>query len=206
MSFVDLSVKLDEFTPVYPGDPETSIKPAGVLSRDGFCDHLISVGTHVGTHIDAPMHMLQNAKSIDSFSLDKLIGKGQVIDISSSDYSEVLASDLEQGGILLLHSGRIKDYHDATYFTDYPVMSEQVIEYIISKKPMMVGIDACSFDKDDNFPVHKKLLSSEILLIENLANLDKLFQKEFRVYAIPLKLTVDASPARVFAEVHDEAV
>ena len=46
--YVDLTVALNESTPVYPGDPKTSIKPAGILAKDGFCDHYISFGTHVG--------------------------------------------------------------------------------------------------------------------------------------------------------------
>lgn len=51
-TIIDLSVVVNEQTPVYPGDPAMSIKPAGQLAKDGFNDHLISIGTHVGTHID----------------------------------------------------------------------------------------------------------------------------------------------------------
>jgi kynurenine formamidase len=62
--YVDLSVAVNEQTPVYPGNPATKIEQAGVLAKDGHCDHYISVGTHVGTHIDAPMHMLEGGKSL----------------------------------------------------------------------------------------------------------------------------------------------
>jgi kynurenine formamidase len=71
---VDLSVVLNEQTPVYPGDPATSIKPSGVLAKDGFCDHYVSLGTHVGTHIYAPMHLLEGGKSLDCRLIASLAG------------------------------------------------------------------------------------------------------------------------------------
>ncbi len=58
MKLIDLSVLLNEKAPVYPGDPKTVIKQAGALDKDGANDNYVSVGTHVGTHIDAPFHML----------------------------------------------------------------------------------------------------------------------------------------------------
>jgi arylformamidase len=74
--FIDLSVPLNEQTPVYPGDPSTQIKPAGDLAKDGFCDHYVSIGTHVGTHIDAPMHMLEGGRSLDEVSVARFVGRG----------------------------------------------------------------------------------------------------------------------------------
>lgn len=69
---IDLSVPVNEKTPVYPGDPATKIDPAGVLAKDGYNDHYISLGTHVGTHIDAPLHMLEGGQSLDKFLLSNL--------------------------------------------------------------------------------------------------------------------------------------
>lgn len=76
---IDLSVPINEQTPVYPGDPAVKIAPAGNLERDGYCDHLISLGTHVGTHIDAPAHMVAGGKTLNQIPLDHFIGKGKYI-------------------------------------------------------------------------------------------------------------------------------
>ena len=68
MKFIDLSVVVNEETPVYPGDPPIKIQPAGVFAKDGYNDHLVSIGTHVGTHMDAPLHMIDGGKTLDQIS------------------------------------------------------------------------------------------------------------------------------------------
>jgi arylformamidase len=188
---VDLSVLVNEQTPVYPGDPATIIKPAGVMANDGYCDHYISIGTHVGTHIDAPMHMLEDGASLDQLSVDHCIGKGQV----------VKKADIQAGDIVLFHTGMSAKYHEPTYFETYPVMSEVVASYLVEAKVKMVGVDTCSVDNQHDFPIHKILLAGNVLIIENLTNLSELEGKEFTVYALPIKLQVDGAPARVIAEV-----
>lgn len=198
MKYIDLTVPLSENTPVYPGDPATVIKPAGVLADDGYCDHYISLGTHVGTHIDAPMHMIQNGKSLDSISIEQFIGPGKYIDARNGNFSAVKDTDIEAGDIVLLHTNMASQYHNPIYFEDYPAIPDEIADYLISKKVKMVGVDMCSPDHEP-FPIHKKLLGNNILIIENLTNLDKLAGKQFTVYALPIKLDIDGAPARVIA-------
>ncbi len=197
---IDLSVKVDEATPIYPGDPSIKIETAGVFDRDGWCDHLLSIGTHVGTHIDAPMHMLADGKSLDKMPIEQFVGRGVCVDVSSG-FGGVKSVDIQSGDIVLLHTGMGDKYHDPVYFETYPVMPEEIANYLIGRGSKMIGIDACSVDDVDGFPIHKLLLGKQVLIIENLTNLEQLFGKEFRVYALPLKLTVDGAPARVIAEV-----
>ena len=63
----------------------------------------------------------------------------------------------------------------------------------------MVGMDSASPDYPD-FPIHKILLRNDILIIENLTNLHLLAGQQFKIYALPLNLEIDGSPARVIAE------
>jgi kynurenine formamidase len=63
----------------------------------------------------------------------------------------------------------------------------------------MVGLDTGSVDTGDVFPIHKILLGGDVLIIENMTNLAPLAGKAFTVYALPLKLEVDGSPARAIA-------
>jgi kynurenine formamidase len=90
-------------------------------------------------------------------------------------------------------------YHEPAYYNDYPAITEDMAQYLIEKKVKMVGVDMCSVDHEP-FPVHKILLDKGILIIENLTNLFPLQGKEFIVRAFPLRLDIDASPARVIAE------
>lgn len=201
--YIDLSVTLNEQTPVYPGDPATKISPAGVLARDGWCDHYISVGTHVGTHIDAPMHMVKDGKSIDKFPPEKFIGQSRLVDLSRGGFEQVLDINMSKGEIILFYSGMSKKYHLPGYFEKYPVMSTEVAEYIAKNNVKMIGLDACSVDNAVDFPIHKILLSKEVLIIENLTNLDLLIGKKFKIYALPVNLQLDGSPARVIAEIEN---
>jgi kynurenine formamidase len=66
----------------------------------------------------------------------------------------------------------------------------------------MIGVDMCSPDHPD-FPIHKLLLSHDVLIIENLTNVSVLEGKEFKITALPLKLDIDGSPARVIAEIEE---
>jgi len=93
------------------------------------------------------------------------------------------------------------NYHEAIYFEDYPAMPVEIANYLVGKKVKMVGVDACSVDNKDGFPIHKILLSGNVLIIENLTNLSKLAGKNFKAYALPINLQIDGAPARVIAEV-----
>lgn len=197
---IDLSVSLNERTPVYPGDPATKISQAGVLSRDGYADHLFSIGTHVGTHIDAPMHMLEHGVTLDTFPLEKFVGRGRLVDVTTGDFGSIREMDIREGDIVLLRTGMSSKYQDPVYFETYPVMSEEIATYLVDAKVAMIGLDACSVDSQAGFPIHKLLLAGNVLIIENLTNLEQLIDKNFRVYALPLKLELDGAPARVIAE------
>lgn len=175
---VDLSVPLNEQTPIYPGDPATKIEPAGVLAKDGYCDHYISVGTHVGTHIDAPKHMLEGGSSLDQTPIEQFVGRGCYIDVTDGNFDAVRNADIQAGDIVLLHTGMSDKYDEAVYFEDYPAMSDEIANYLVSKKVKMVGVDACSVDNKDGFPIHKIILAGNVLIIENLTNLSKLAGKE----------------------------
>ena len=109
--YIDLSVVVNEQTPVYPGDPATRIAPAGILEKNGYCDYFISVGTHVGTHIDAPMHMLENGKSLDQIPLEQFIGNGKLVNVTGNDFGAVTAAGIETGDIVLFHTGMSDKYY-----------------------------------------------------------------------------------------------
>ena len=197
---IDLSVILNGQTPIYPGDPATKIEPAGVLAKDGYTDHYVSIGTHVGTHIDAPMHMLEGGKSLDQVPIDQFVGRGRLVEVSDNDFSGVKSADIKEGDIVLFHTAMSDKYQDSAYFENYPAMSEEVAKYLVESKVKMIGVDACSVDNQDGFPIHRILLTGDVLIIENLTNVHELSGKNFTIYALPLRLQVDGSPARVIAE------
>ncbi len=200
--FIDLSVLTNEETPVYPGDPKTKIAPAGVLEKDGYIDHYVSLGTHVGTHMDAPAHMIVSGKTMDQISIDNFTGRGVLINVEKRfDLDVVKSANIEQGDIVLFYTGMSNIYHQESYYADYPNIPEEVANYLVSKKIKIVGVDMCSPDHPP-FPIHQILLINDILIMENLTNLKTLEGKNFKVYAFPIRLNIDGSPCRVVAEIY----
>lgn len=199
MKYIDLSVDINENTPVYPGDPKTKIQQCGILDKNGYEDHYLCIGTHSGTHIDAPSHMVKNGKNLNKIPLEQFVGNGIVINIDKKFDMEIIKkAPIKKGDIVLFNTGMSKFYHQSIYYDNRPAMTEETAHYLVNKKIKMVGVDMCSVDYEP-FSIHRILLKKNILIIENLTNLDQLDGKEFKVYAFPIKLQIDGAPARVIA-------
>lgn len=81
---IDLSMRLNSDTPIYPGDPSLKIETAATFEKDAYVGHSLQMGTHTGTHIDAPAHMLPNSKTLGKFSADKFVGRGRYVLVNYS--------------------------------------------------------------------------------------------------------------------------
>src|SRR3712207_3383604 len=77
---VDLSMALDERTPFYPGDPEPRVCPATTIARDGVNVSRLELGSHSGTHCDAPYHFLEDGLKLHELPLERFVGRGVVVD------------------------------------------------------------------------------------------------------------------------------
>lgn len=198
--FVDLTVLLNNNTPAYPGDAPFKSQQAGSYDTTGFLDHVISLNNHGGTHIDAPAHMIEGGKTLDKFAPEKFIGNGLLVDVRNGiELSIVQNANIKQDDIVIFWTGM--QFGSKEYYVKYPAIDEEIANYIVQLQPKMIGIDTCSFDNKEGFPIHKILLARDILLIENLTNLEKMENKKFKIYTFPLNLQLDGSPARVVAEI-----
>jgi arylformamidase len=196
---IDLSVQLDSDTPAYPGDPHIRIEQSERFETDGYVGHAATLGTHTGTHIDAPAHMIPGAPTLGDVPLDTFSGTGKVV--NGLSLTAARSADIQPGDIVLFYTGMSDQYYDPSYFTNYPVMPDELVDYLISQRVKLVGLDTCSADNQPGFPIHKKLLGASIPIIENLTNLASLANNPFQVYALPLKFNLDGAPARVVAQV-----
>jgi kynurenine formamidase len=146
--------------------------------------------------------MIAKGKTLDQIPIEQFVGRGCLIEVGKEfDLESLKKTDIRVGDIVLFRTGMSEHYHEPVYFENYPVMTEEIAKYLVGRKVKMVGIDAGSVDNADDFPIHKILLTGNVLIIENLVNLDKLTSKMFTVYALPIKLDIDGAPARVIAEI-----
>lgn len=174
MQIIDLSQPLFDKMPVYPGDPEVSIKQIHNLDKEGWRLRYLQMSTHIGTHADAFAHMDEKGTTIDNIPLEKYIGKTVLVNTSDSFPKEVGLA-FKEGKLGL-----------------------GLFEKLKEAKPLFVVVGNTA---ELEVELERKLLQSGILTITDLVNMDELPEnKEFMFYGVPLKIKDgDGSPIRAFA-------
>ena len=214
MSIIDLSHNLISGDLVLDGEQKPDLKEISSIQTKGYAVTFISIHSHTGTHIDAPCHMIENAKTLTSFTISKFYGRGLMIQCKEFANKEIPLSYLQQFedsiskvDFLILNTGWDQKWNTLEYFKDFPVLSEESALWLSCFKLKGIGIDAISIDHIDSqtMTIHKILLSNEILIIENLTKLDELTNQSFKFQCMPIKFkNIDGSPVRAAAYL-DEA-
>ncbi|MDB5238262.1 MAG: hypothetical protein JWM46_532 [Candidatus Kaiserbacteria bacterium] len=203
MTYIDLTLSFTDDMPVDPGDPKSELKQIADIASAGYVDHLLHTAMHVGTHIDAPLHMLDGGKRITDFVADKFFGRGVLIDVrgAASIGADALANGaLQKGDIVLFLTGFSEKFRTPDYYDKHPEITPEAAEVLVAAGVSIVGMDMPSPDRPP-FHTHRILLGKDILIIENLTNLEELIGKEFDVIALPAKLEAEAAPVRVVAKI-----
>lgn len=187
---------------------QVKIQAMGKLADVGRNTHSILVGSHSGTHMDAPSHFVEQGKSMEEIDLNMCCGDVSIADLRELDHCIVELDDLKHLIIterMLFIFGWYKKWKTAEYYKNFPFFSEDAIEYLISKGMRFMAMDTPSPDtgaaigeKDDS-PNHKRLLRSDVIIVEYLCNTDAIdMSKNYEIIALPLKIKgSDGSPCRV---------
>lgn len=207
---IDISVGISQDMPVYPGDPKPSIENVFSIGKDGFAVSEISMGTHTGTHIDAPSHIISEGATIDTLPLNYLVGKAIVLDLSDQDgnisseildyhFKQVIVHEKSECVILLLKTSKSQSLsEDFGKRCSNVFLDETAGPWILKYGFKTVGVDLFSIDleSDHDLPNHKLLLKNNICIIENL-DLSGVKGEVYKFICLPLKLVgCEASPAR----------
>jgi len=210
---IDLTQLLNEQMLVYPDTAPPTFEVTNTVDKDGYNEHLISMLSHTGTHVDAPRHMLKDGSSLDQFPLDKFIGRVMIIDCRgrneiSLDFLQSFESKIAEVEFVLFYTGWQDRWNTESYFANCPIPTMEAAIWLTRFNLKGVGVDAFSLDQitsalvvnEENLPNHYILLRKEILVIENLTNLDKLPEFGFTFQCLPLKVeNADGSPVRAVA-------
>jgi kynurenine formamidase len=207
-TIIDLSHRINHEMSLYPGTSVPSITKMRSIEYDGFQEYKVELTNHIGTHIDAPGHMLRQGKMLNDYSISDFHGVSLIIDCR--EYNEtipIVSLNSYKGYIdnidyLIFYTGWSKHWGSRLYTNFFPVLSNELCEYISQRNFKGIGIDTLSPDPMDSicFENHKVLMASDKLIIENLTNLDLVPKSPFELVCLPLALSyVDAAPARVVA-------
>jgi len=212
MKIIDLTLTVSDEIPTFPGSPQPSFIPWENVKEDGYNLELLFLSTHTGTHMDAPYHFLEKGAKIHEISLKKLVSEAVLIKSKKKDGESITKIDIQKfekkhGKItsfssVIFYTGWQRNLQKKNYFTKNPGLSVSAAKYLASKKINLVGIDSPSIDlgKDSKFSVHQIFAKKGILIVENLANLEKIKSSKFHLMVLPLKLkNATGSPVRAIA-------
>lgn len=202
MKIIDISLPLNNNTPVYPKNVPVSVSVHQKMPEASSHLSSITFGSHSGTHIDAPAHQIQGAPNLEIFPLENFIGKCRVLDFSNSDEEGVTKKMLEEKNIktgervLLKTKNSIRGFKE--FYDDFIYLDGDAADYLAQLQILLVGIDALSIKKkggSDN-RAHISLLSKNIPIIEGL-DLSQAKEGEYELVCLPLKFTdIEGAPAR----------
>ena len=202
MPLIDLTHTFGPNMPNYPGDPAPTLEQIAHIGPDQLNMYCLCSGTHVGTHMDAPLHMIVGGRFICDVPAESCFGRGRLIDARGRNAitPDLLApADVESGDIVLVLTGWYHRFSDPAYYRDFPEVTPEFARALVNAGASIIGLDTPSPDRSP-FEVHKILLSAPVLIIENLTNLEPLVGiGPFDIVALPAKLQADAAPVRVMA-------
>ncbi len=199
MKHIDLSHPISNTMSTYPSDPEVSIITKKEISADNSLLHCFSMGTHTGTHLDVPAHIIDGGKKLNDFSLDSFAGR--IVRVDKKTYT-MLGKITEKIDGVIYDTGWYKHFNNADiyYRSDRPLIPFELIDELKNMGMKIFGCDLPSVDKSGSSekPIHNALLGSDIIIYESLANLNQLpLLIPFDFYGFPLPFVgLDGSPVR----------
>lgn len=213
---VDLTYPIHEGMTTFPSHWHPVVE-VSILGRHGIENRetrKVVLGTHTGTHLDAPRHFIPGGETADMLSLDTLIGPAFVLDFSNShplqeldmkDFKRQLGSRRPERLIMRFdwsdHWGKMK------FYTDHPFISQDAAQWLVDRGVRLLAMDTPQPDNpahgsgnEPDSPNHKILLGKGVILVEYLCNLKELRQLDIELIVLPLKiLDGDGSPVRCVA-------
>jgi kynurenine formamidase len=210
---VDLSVPLDDGTPVYPGDPPVRLASAATIARDGYNLLAVHMGSQSGTHCDAPYHFDADGSRIDELDLRLFAGPGLILDVRGlADRTRIGVADLAPldrvgpGTIVVLHTGW-SAHHRTSRYADHPYLGADACRALLDRGVRTIGLDTPNVDEtpdathpEGDWPCHRMIAAAGGVVVENLTNLESVdFPNPF-FSVLPLRLTgADGAPVRAVA-------
>lgn len=198
MKMYDVTATVYEGMTVYKNKPEKQPK-IQTVTNGYVTESRIDMDLHTGTHVDAPLHMVNAGNTFESISLEKLVGSCKVLDLTAVEdritRADLESFDLTQGDFVLF---KTKNSFEEVFSFEFIFLSEEGAEYLSELGVRGIGTDALGIERSqEGHPTHKKLFAAGVIVVEGL-RLAEVPAGEYFMVAAPLKLTgTDAAPARV---------
>ena len=200
-----------------PWHPRVMFQTLGRFSVEGRRTTQVTIGTHTGTHVDAPSHFIEGGATITDLALQTFLGPASLIDLSGLEAGTRVTADHLAAATAATPPLRprvfitydwAKRFGTSSFYRNNPFLTEGAAQWLVDSGVILLGYDTAMPDSPDDdassdcdSPMHKFFLSRGIPLVEYVANLKGL-PPTFEVSVLPLALVgLDGSPVRCVAEV-----
>lgn len=197
---IDISHSLHPDMPVWPGDPPFQREERLTFEKDGLRLSTLHIGAHCGTHLDAPAHFLKEGTTVESLSLETLIGPAYVADlrgtarIGADNLRKAVPDSVER---LLLKTDNAARW-GPQFNRSYVALDESAADWALDASVRLIGMDYLSVEifGASEPVVHRKLLGASVILVEGL-KLDVVEPGWYELICLPIKLSgAEGAPCR----------
>ena len=193
MKIIDISQEISTDMTVYPGDPRFHSQVCSSFKTGDICEvSELTIGSHCGTHVDAPLHMIPGGATIESMPLDCFIGPCRVLTFEAQVITEKMLIDCQvaEGERILLRTDPKGQYTPKNGHFNPAVLSMRAAQYLAQQHVKLVGIDAPTVENMEicDGEIHRTLLGTGVAILEGL-RLEKATGENYFLSALPLSLT-----------------
>lgn len=200
MKIYDISMTIHETMTVYKNKPEKKPK---ITNRSNFqtaqaYESTITMDMHTGTHIDAPLHMIEGGETMSMYSIERFVVKAKVLDLThieeAINQKDLEAFDIQENDFILF---KTRNSSVEVFDFNFVYLEKSGAKFLVDRKIQGVGIDALGIERNQpNHETHKLLLGNQIMIVEGL-RLKDVPEGEYTLIVLPLKiLETEAAPAR----------
>ncbi len=205
MTIYDISLTVSPNLPTWPGDPRPELELYESIDRGALYNATrISAGVHLGTHIDAPRHFINDGRTVEQLPLEVLTGPCYVAQLP--DGVEAITAEVLERTEITAEMKRIlfgtRNSHlwargETKFQADFVGVTEDGAEWLVGRGVQLVGVDYLSVAPySDPRPTHLILLKAGVVVVEGL-NLSRVMRGFYDLYCLPLKIAgSDGAPAR----------
>ena len=205
MTIYDISLTISPTLPTWPGDPGLELVQFESMDQGAHVNVTrISTSVHLGTHVDAPHHFLNDGRTVESLPLDVLTGPCYVIQLP--DGVDAITAEVLDRTEITPDMKRIlfgtSNSHlwargETSFQEDFVAITEDGAEWLVERGVQLVGVDYLSVSPfGDSEPTPKVLLKAGVVIVEGL-NLSNVMRGFYDLYCLPLKIAgSDGAPAR----------
>ena len=189
MQIIDVSVPVRPGMVTYPGDPEVRLERVSSIAAGDVANlSRLDLGVHSGTHVDAPLHFVEGAPSVETLPLDVLVGP--CIVVAGLDPAAVPAGAER----VLFKTANSRLWERDEFSDDFVKLDGEAAGALVRRGVRLVGIDYLSIGDEE---AHHVLLGAGVVAVEGL-DLRDVEPGEYRLVCAPLKLVgAEGAPARV---------